>query len=554
MLRLISTFVILILSLAVAPLATADAGEHAAIAPDLTADVIGVGVIELRRVDIPAFAAEAIHFGAIPENEATNAKQGAAAIQEVYGRLEKFGVRRAYAVLRTSDVAEQGMTWIVEIDRGGNAAETAKFFNDMRQELNPRGAGSPRHEVRDFLYPGEFAVINETIVAAGSPKQLERVRELHAKAASGSRSDVLEALAGLGDADAGITLVGDADSRRVLREMFPQLPAPFAAIDGKFLANDVRWAVAAVKFPPKFRWSLVADAATPEAAGVLEQAAKSGMALAGVTLLKQSIDGPPAHRERASTLLPLLALVKPRVEGKRLSISFGDDEQQIAFMRDFLPAMTQKWRNESYQNTRINHFKQIGLGLLNYASAQKDVFPAASNRDASGQPLLSWRVHVLPYLEGGQLWKEFKLDEPWDSEHNRKLIERMPEVYADPDPAVQAAIGDRGRTTFVAPIMEGAVFAAKEGISWKDIKDGTSNTIMTVEVVPERAVVWTKPDDWEVDLAHALAGVKRNDRERFVAGWCDGSVRYLSNEIDPAVLKKLLTYAGGEVVGNDEIK
>lgn len=554
MLRNISAFVLLALSVAVAPVATTLADEHAAIAPYLTDDVAGVAVVELQRVDISAFMAESIRFGAVPETEAANAQQSAAAMQGVYGMLDKFGVRRAYAVLRTSDVAEQGMTWIVEIDRGGNATEAAKFLNERRQGLNPRGAGSPRQALRDFLYPGEFTAISETIVAAGSPKQIERVREQHAKAASGGNADAMAALAGLGDADAGIAIAGDADSRRVMREMLPQLPAPFAAINGKLLADDVRWAGLAVNFPPKFRWSIVVDAATPEVAGVLEQAANNGMSLAKGLLLKQSIDGPPAYRERANTLLPLLSLVKPRVEGTRLSITFGDDEQQIEFMRDFLPAMTQKWRNEAYRNTRMNHFKQIALGLLNYVSAQKDVLPGAAIRDADGRPLLSWRVYILPFIEEGPLWKEFKLDEPWDSEHNRKMIERMPEVFRDPDPAVQAAIGDRGRTTFVAPIMDGAIFAGKEGIKWKDIKDGTSTTIMTVEVVPERAVVWTKPADWEVDLANVLSGVKRDDREMFVAGWCDGSVRYLSNEIDPAVLKKVLTAAGGEVIEVGEIK
>ena len=39
---------------------------------------------------------------------------------------------------------------------------------------------------------------------------------------------------------------------------------------------------------------------------------------------------------------------------------------------------------------------------------------------------------MLPYVEEGELFKEFKLDEPWDSEHNKKLLARMPKVYAIP--------------------------------------------------------------------------------------------------------------------------
>ena len=105
-------------------------------------------------------------------------------------------------------------------------------------------------------------------------------------------------------------------------------------------------------------------------------------------LLKESISAPPAHQERAKTLLPLLSLVKSRVEGTRLSIAFGDDDKQIAFMRDFLPAITQKWRNNNYREQRMNRFKQINLGMLNYESAMKS-YPAHATYDAEGRPVFN---------------------------------------------------------------------------------------------------------------------------------------------------------------------
>jgi len=552
MLRPISTLALLTLSLSIVPPTAARADEPAAIAPYLTDDVSGVGYLDLTHIDLPTIINELLRVGIISEAEQADARRDVAALQTEASGLRQLAVRRAYVLFRVSDVAEGGMTWIVEIDRGGKAAEAAKSLNSGRAKFLPP-AGTPATGLRDFFLPKEFTAINETIVAAGTEKQLARVRELAAKGASTPREEAIAALAGLGDADVGLAVVGDTESRRVVREMFPQLPAPFMEIDGKLLADGVRWASAGMTFPPKFQLTITADAATPEIAQTLERAVGKAMVAAKALLMKESIDGPPTHQERAKSLLPLLSLVAPQVEGTRLSVAFGDDEQEIAFVRDFLPAMTQKMRDEAYRKSRMNHFKQIGLGLLNHESARKQL-PAAASRDAAGRPLLSWRVQILPYLEQQQLWKEFKLDEPWDSEHNRKLIERMPDIFADPDPTVRSAIGDRGRTTFVAPIMEGAMFAGKEGIKWNDIKDGTSNTIMTVEVVPERAVVWTKPADWEVDLADALKGVKRDDREGFVAGWCDGSVRHLSNEIDPAVLKKLLTPAGREVIEAGEIK
>ena len=52
----------------------------------------------------------------------------------------------------------------------------------------------------------------------------------------------------------------------------------------------------------------------------------------------------------------------------------------------------------------------------------KQSFPPAYTADKDGKPLLSWRVLILPYVEQNELYKQFHLDEPWDSEHNKPLI------------------------------------------------------------------------------------------------------------------------------------
>ena len=48
-------------------------------------------------------------------------------------------------------------------------------------------------------------------------------------------------------------------------------------------------------------------------------------------------------------------------------------------------------------------------------------------------------VKILPFLDAEGLYKEFHLDEPWDSENNQKLIDKMPLVFASP------AMGDERR-------------------------------------------------------------------------------------------------------------
>src|SRR5882672_4340583 len=71
--------------------------------------------------------------------------------------------------------------------------------------------------------------------------------------------------------------------------------------------------------------------------------------------------------------------------------------------------------------TASNDLKQLALAMHNYHSAYGQLPPAAV-RDKNGKLLLSWRVLILPYIEQDNLFKEFKLEEPWDSDHNKKLI------------------------------------------------------------------------------------------------------------------------------------
>ena len=182
--------------------------------------------------------------------------------------------------------------------------------------------------------------------------------------------------------------------------------------------------------------------------------------------------------------------------------------------------------------------KQIGLAMHNHHSAYKKL-PAAVNRDADGKPLLSWRVHILPFIEQQGLYKEFHLDEPWDSEHNIKLLDRMPEVYSHPDFETAA-----GKTVFQVPIGDGLMFNVEKQTRFRDILDGLSNTIMVVTTDADAAVEWSKPQDLEIDLENPSKSL----------GMVDGSVSVLMGDgavrsvIDDDNLSKLFTKAGKEII------
>ena len=219
-----------------------------------------------------------------------------------------------------------------------------------------------------------------------------------------------------------------------------------------------------------------------------------------------------------------------------------------------LPAV-QSAREAARRTASMNNLKMIALAMHNYHDVYKG-FPAAYNVDENGKPLLSWRVHILPFIEQQALYQQFHLDEPWNSPHNRKLIAQMPTVYRSPsskaDPGKTVYLGNAGKHgVFVPPKGDQKGKTQPTGVSMRNITDGTSNTIMAVEASDTAAVVWTKPDDFVPDEKNPLRGLVGLHPGGFLAALCDGSVRFISESINPEVLKALLTKDGGEVVGGN---
>jgi RNA polymerase sigma factor (sigma-70 family) len=160
----------------------------------------------------------------------------------------------------------------------------------------------------------------------------------------------------------------------------------------------------------------------------------------------------------------------------------------------------------------------------------------------SGKALLSWRVALLPYLEQQELYRQFKLDEPWDSPHNKKLLAKMPKVFAAPGVTTREPY-----TTFYQVFVgPHAAFEKHRAMRIANITDGTSNTLLIVEA--GSAVPWTKPEDLHFDEDEPLPELGGAYPGIFNAAFADGSVHVFRKNANPDLLRALITRDGGEPV------
>ena len=201
-----------------------------------------------------------------------------------------------------------------------------------------------------------------------------------------------------------------------------------------------------------------------------------------------------------------------------------------------------------------NHLKMIGLGM--HSANDANGFTPAGFYGPDGKIGLSWRVAILPYIEENQLYKQFKLDEPWDSDHNKKLIPMMPKVYGPPDKDINTnghtylrAFAGNGAFMPLNTTTKGQAGQMARGTKLWEVADGTSNTLMVVEAA--EAVIWTKPDELEFKPDGPLPKLGGVFRDGMNVLLCDGSTRWVKGEIPPATLKALITTSGGEVITVD---
>ncbi len=332
-----------------------------------------------------------------------------------------------------------------------------------------------------------------------------------------------------------------------------QIPFPFQSF--RSLPDEIESASVRMSFTGDQNNHLKINAVDDQSAGkvlkTIEQALGMGRGMLMSTVANELADQPgmmnalEAYDDRVGDKIE--ELLKPKLEGRTLTFQADANNAQLSnvavigtLVGMLLPAV-QQVREAARRTQSMNNLRQVCLASLNYESAYMR-FPS-NIVDPDGKPLLSWRVAILPFIEENELYKEFHLDESWDSPHNIKLLDRMPPTFRSPN------VNAETKTVYLGFQGKGTMFDPENRkVGFGQIADGSSNTILCVESNEEVAIEWSKPQDLPFNKELPGSGVGGLRPGGFIVVLADGSTHFISRTIDPETLANLIQINDGNVV------
>lgn len=508
-----------ILAATIYPAMAAPADRAQVVAPFLDKQAIAVGHLDLTRVEIEPLVEQLRPW--IPEWE-PNRERWLQNIRQQFAALKETGARELYLVVSLADIPEHPPLVLAPLGERVKEEALRRLFGMAGMKAERFGA----------------------VLALGAPETLARLETLEPDA----RPELEDAFAAAGDAPLQLLLVPTDLQRRIVAEMMPELPKEMGGGPTTILTRGMIWAALGVNLPPRPALHLVVQSENATAAAALRDKwlqATGWLAALRVKWLRETRwrAAQEAVDRKIAALDQLAPLLMPTTRGDRLVLDLTEKEEGVAKLLAALEPAARAVRVAAMRRESVNRLKQLGLAMHNYHDVYKH-FPLPASLNKEGKQLLSWRVLVLPFIEQADLYRQFHLDEPWDSPHNRKLIDKMPDIYRSPLQSRE----ETSHTTYVVPVGNGAIFDKQKPTVFKQITDGTSNTIMTVEVDPKHAVIWTKPDNLSFNPKQPFEGIGKPYPKGFNAGFADGSVHFLPYTLPDATLRALFTRAGGEVV------
>ena len=207
-------------------------------------------------------------------------------------------------------------------------------------------------------------------------------------------------------------------------------------------------------------------------------------------------------------------------------------------------------RTSTRRSMCSNNLRQLEIALLNYESAHGHL-PPAFTTDAAGNKLHSWRVLILPFMEGNAIYKQLDLTKPWNHPVNAKFANQAPDCFRCPSNKKLKP----DQTSYLA-VVGANTYWRFDGtpVKLSEVTDGTSNTISLIDA--PIAVNWMEPVDINFNgITKNKAGSSDLISSPHTGGtnmaFGDGSVRFIPSDLTYETFIGLLTINGGEVIKDD---
>ncbi|MCL2349640.1 MAG: hypothetical protein FWC50_15425 [Planctomycetaceae bacterium] len=147
------------------------------------------------------------------------------------------------------------------------------------------------------------------------------------------------------------------------------------------------------------------------------------------------------------------------------------------------------WRNIQGLAVTGANMSIIKQGIDGYCE-ETGKFPPSFSTDKDGKPLHSWRVLILKHIDPA-LYSEIRLDEPWDSDHNKQFASRMPDCFLNP------SMKEPGKTNYQLIVGKKCLTDGVGSRTVEEVNESGREVIFLVEANP--AVEWMKPQDLNYD-------------------------------------------------------
>jgi prepilin-type processing-associated H-X9-DG protein len=202
-----------------------------------------------------------------------------------------------------------------------------------------------------------------------------------------------------------------------------------------------------------------------------------------------------------------------------------------------------------------NNLYVVSLAMHNYHDVYR-AFPPSVITDEDGRPMRSWRVAILPFIEQEALDDRYDCSESWDGPHNRAMHDISIATYRCPGDTRSTRV----ETSYVRVVddapgrgIQTAGGEPNESLGFWDIRDGTSRTIILIEV-GSSGIHWMEPRDISLEEAFTFltdpdaSPFRRVHRGGVHVAFADGKVRFLPDSTKAPKIRAFLTANGEEPI------